>query len=56
MCAEAGLRKGLEGELVVGHFQFLQHQHIDRVGGEPVQHLGQAHTEGIDVPGGNFHY
>ena len=30
-------------------------QHVDRIGGKPVQHLRQAHGERVDVPGGEFH-
>ena len=48
------LQRGV-GEFVVGQLQLLQAQCIDRVGGQPGQHLGQANREGVDVPGGKLH-
>ncbi len=42
-------------ELVVGLLGFLQHDDLHRAGGQPVQQLRQAHGQGVDVPGGEFH-
>jgi hypothetical protein len=44
------------GEFVVGELELLQAEGIDRVGRQPLEHLGQTHGKGIDVPGGNFHF
>ena len=37
------LRKGIVGKFIVGEFGLLQGQHIDWVGAQPIEHLGQAH-------------
>ena len=50
-----GCRKGRMRKLVVGHLGLLQHQHINRVGCQPVQHLWQADRQGVHVPGGESH-
>jgi hypothetical protein len=42
-------------EFVVGELGLLDAEHVDRVGGEPLQQVRQAHFQGVDVPGGNFH-
>ena len=47
--------KGIYRKLVVGEFEFLQGQHIDRMGCKPIQHLGKAHAQRVHVPGGKFH-
>ncbi len=51
----AGVFNGLGRKVVIGQFGFLQAQHVGGVRGEPVEHLRQAHLQGIDVPGGDFH-
>ena len=51
----AGGQQRLDRKMLVTEFEFLQTQHIDRVGGQPVQHLRQAYFEGVDVPGGDLH-
>ena len=51
----AGRLQDLQRELVVAHLELLQAQHVDRVGGEPVEHVLQAGGEGVDVPGGDSH-
>ena len=40
------------GILLLG---FLQAQNLDRIGGQPVQHLRQPHFQRIDVPGRQLH-
>jgi len=42
-------------ELFVGHFQFLQAQHIGLTEFEPIDDMLLAHLEGIHVPRGEFH-
>ena len=39
----AGLTQRLERELVIRHLQFLQSEHVDRIGLQPVQHLRQTY-------------
>mmetsp|Transcript_5519 Transcript_5519/g.13313 ORF Transcript_5519/g.13313 Transcript_5519/m.13313 type:complete len:260 (+) Transcript_5519:2398-3177(+) len=41
-------------ELVIGQLGLLQHQGVDRMRGQPVEHLGQADGQGVDVPGGEL--
>src|SRR5574337_1721075 len=36
-------------------FEFLEAQGIGLLRRQPIQHVGQADLEGIDVPGGEFH-
>ena len=45
----------IKRKLVVGELELLQAQGIDRIGGQPGEHLGQAYGQGVDVPGGNLH-
>ena len=47
--------EGGSGEFVLVEFELLQGEDVGLVFGEPVLHLRQAHVEGIDVPGGDFH-
>ncbi len=42
-------------EIVVFQLQFLQAQHIGLGGGQPVEQVGQADLQRIDVPAGYFH-
>jgi hypothetical protein len=46
-------------KFIVRGFGFLQGQYVDGfIAGvriQPVEHLRQAHGEGVDVPGGEFH-
>ena len=51
----AGGLEGLGREVVIGQLGFLQAQHIGRIRSEPVEHLRQAHLQGIDIPGGDLH-
>ena len=52
----AGIGDRLQRKLVIGQLGFLQRQNLHfRVGGKPVQHLRQAHIEGVHVPGGDLH-
>ncbi|MOA55172.1 hypothetical protein D3C78_1789170 [compost metagenome] len=51
----AGFLEGGFGELVVGELELLDAQHVDRIGGQPVQDLLQAYVQGVHVPGGEFH-
>jgi len=44
-----------ERKRLVLEFQLLQAQRIGFVRGQPVEHLGEAHFQGVDVPGGDFH-
>ncbi|MNS46147.1 hypothetical protein D3C72_786320 [compost metagenome] len=57
---EAGRLEFGQRVLVVGQLEFLEAERVDgRAGGvlrgEPLQHLWQAHLEGIDVPAGDSH-
>ena len=47
---DLGQRKSL-----VLALEFLQAQHIRLVGRKPVEDVGEADLEGVDVPGGDFH-
>ncbi|MDT4885737.1 hypothetical protein FQZ97_1220000 [compost metagenome] len=51
----AGFLQGIERKLLVDQLDPEQAEGIDGVGGQPVQHLGQANGQGVDVPGGEFH-
>ena len=43
-------------KLIVRQFELLQAQRINGIGLKPVQHLRQAHRQGVDIPGGYFHF
>ena len=47
----ARILQGLKREFVVGALELLQPQHIDRVGRQPVDHMGQARRQRVHVPG-----
>ena len=47
-----GSLQGFERKLVVAELELLQAQDVHR---KPVQNLRQPDSEGVDVPGGNFH-
>ncbi len=51
----AGGFEGIVGEFFVHQLEFLQANGIHGVVGQPGQHLGQPHGEGVDVPGGQLH-
>ena len=48
-------QKRVCGKLVVCQFGFLQDQYVYWVGLQPIEHLGQAHGQGVHIPGGELH-
>jgi hypothetical protein len=49
-----GLDLGLR-EFIVGELGLLDAEHVDRIGGQPLQQVGEADFQRIDVPGNYFH-
>ena len=47
--------ESFQRKMLVGQFQFLQTQHINRVVMQPGQHLLQTHPEGVHIPSSQFH-
>ena len=46
------IEEGLQWKHLVGHFGFLQTEHIDVIVGHVIEHLWQADFEGVDIPRG----
>ena len=45
LCVVARLREGIKRKFVVSQLELLHHQHIHRVGLQPIQYLRQAHRQ-----------
>ena len=60
LCLVARFSQRGRRKLVIGHFQLLQGQHVNRgacgcLRRQPVEYLWQAHGQRVDVPGNEFH-
>ena len=51
----APLLKCSTWEHLIRYLSFLDAENIYSATFQPIQHMGQARTNGVDIPGGNFH-